>query len=170
MPFLLAYWKYIAVAAILAGLVIFYNSHVNGLIKDAETKAVISRDASWRESEQAAIAKSRAEAQAQEAAHAKDLAAIQDQHRKDIASAKAKHDKDVADARSGALSLRIPSNCPSSGNVSGSPGDGNPAAATSELPREITASLFSIADDADALVTELNSCWQIAASDRKVSP
>lgn len=168
MPFILLYWKYLAAAAAIAALTLLYNVHVDGLIKTAVDKAVIERDGKWQASEQAAIAKSRAEAQAKEAAHAKDLETINHQHQQDIANAKLKHDKDVADARSGALRLRLPSAvCASRGDVPGAPGSANPASETTALPARLTGRLFGSADDADDNIDELNTCWQIVASDRK---
>ncbi len=168
MPFLLLYWKWIAAAALIAALTIAYNVHVNGLIHKAVDKAVLERDDQWRGKEQEAIDKAKAAAKATEAAHAKELGVIQTKYHKEIADAKTQRDRDVANARSGSLSLRVPSRCPSAADVSGAPnaagrGDG---AQTVELPREVTASLFSIANDANAVADQLRACQAVIQSDR----
>ncbi len=168
MPFLLLYWKWIAAAALIAALTIAYNVHVNGLIHKAVDKAVLERDDQWRDKEQEAIDKAKAAAKATEAAHAKELGTIRTKYQKEVADAKSKKDRDVDGARSGDLSLRVPSGCPSAANVSGaatgpSRGDGP---STVELPRETTASLYSLANDADAVADQLRACQTVTQSDR----
>lgn len=111
-------------------------------------------------------------ARASEQAHAAAVATIGTQHAKEIEDARKQKEHDVADARSGALGLRIPSPCKgSSGGIS------NPVAAapsvrdgaeTTELPREIAANLFGLADDADEVVRQLSSCQAVILDYRKV--
>ena len=180
MTFILLYWKWFAAAAIVGMLTLFYNVHVDGVVKAAVTKAVTERDDQWRQKEQEAINKARADALVVEKAHQTALAAIQAQAKKDSDNAKlkakAQHDKDMADALSGRISLRVPASiCASGPDVPGAASGGNPAAgATIGLPPEIGAGLYSLADDATArefdVIGKLNTCWQIVASDRKGSP
>lgn len=170
MTFILLYWKYLAAAALIGLLTIAYNVHVDGLIKVEVTKAVLERDASWRDSEAKAIAKSRADAQVVEEAQQMAIAAINAQHQKEITDGKAQSARDVAAARSGALRLRIPApSCSSTADVSGAAGGGNPSAATEALPSGLTERLLGLANAADDNIDALNSCWQIVASDRKIS-
>ncbi len=170
MPFFLLYWKWIAAAALIAALTIAYNLHVNGLIHKAVDRAVLERDDQWRSKEQEAIEKAKAEAKATEEAHAKALGVIQTKYQKEIADAKSQRDRDVANARSGSLSLRVPARCPSAADVSGaaSPAPGGDGSATVELPRETTASLFSIANDANAVADQLRACQAVIQSDRSI--
>ncbi len=168
MPFLLLYWKWIAAAALLAALTIGYQVHVHHLISAAVDKAVLERDDQWRAKETEAIDKAKAAAKATEAAHAKELGGIRTKYQKEVADAKSKHDSDVANARSGDLGLRVPSNCPSAADVSGAAagsarGDGS---STVELPRETTASLYSLANDANAVADQLRACQAVIQSDR----
>lgn len=163
----LLYWKYIAAFALLAALVLFYNVHVDGLIKTAVTQAEIARDGQWRDAEAKAIEKSKADAALVEAAHKTDLAAIQAKHEKEIADGKAQAARDVAAVRAHTLVLRIPSSCPSPANVSGAASSGNPASQGTALPSGLTERLLGLSNAADDLIDELNTCWQTVASDRQ---
>ncbi len=163
LTFLALYWKWIAAAAVIAALSLVYNSHVNGLID----QAVMENNGKWQKAEQDAIRKAQEDARATEAAHAKDLAQIAANRLKEAANAKKRHDQDVADARSGALSLRVPATCASGPNVSGAASGGNTAPQTATLQSGFTALLVGNADEADGNIDELNTCWQIVASDRR---
>ena len=119
-----------------------------------------------------AIAKLDAKYRALEAKSKADLQAIGEKHEQDLKDAKARRDRDVAAARAGALRLSIPSNCPNpdrssmpNAGPSASLGD---AEARTDLPPEITASLFAIADDADELVGQLTACQAVVEADRKI--
>ncbi len=162
-------WVKLAVLGfIVAAIATTYNVHVNGLIHRAVDKAVLERDDQWRGKEQEAIDKAKATAKATEAAHAKELGGIRTKYQKEVADAKSKHDRDVDNARAGDLSLRVPSSCPSAADVSGAAAGsarGN-GSSTVELPREITASLYSLANDADSVADQLRACQTVTQSDR----
>jgi hypothetical protein len=107
---------------------------------------------------------------AEEERHALELDSIAMKHEKEISDAATQKTSDVAAARAGALSLRIPTTCESPARDAGGEaaagagvGDGG---ATAELPREITADLYALADDADAIVLQLNACQAVVRSDR----
>lgn len=110
-------------------------------------------------------------ARASERAHAVQIASIGTQHAKEMEDARKQKDRDMANARSGALSLRISAPCKASSGGIRAPaapasgvGDG---AETIELPREITANLFALADDADEVVRQLTACQAVILDDRK---
>jgi len=111
------------------------------------------------------------EARSEEQRHAISLANISSEFQKDLADAKVTKERDLAAARAGALSLRIPSPC--KGPSGGEPAEtaagtgGRNAAEGTELPREITAGLFELADDADEVVRQLTACQKVVADDRK---
>lgn len=109
-------------------------------------------------------------ARAEEVAHANRMSGISTQYQKDLKNAQAQREKDIAAARLGSISLRF---TPRSENPGRSPGgetsasaSGCDGGATSELPREIVADLFALADDADQVAQQLNACQQIIKSDR----
>lgn len=171
--FVTAYWKPLLAAIVIGLLTLLYNVHVNGLIKTAVDKAVVENNQAWQKSEQAAIAKAQSEAQATAEAHQKDLADIAAKHQKDLANAKLQHDKDVADARSGALRLRLAvASCAGSSSVQApaGPASGGNDPSSAELSSEATGALYSLADDADAVSSQLSACQQVILSDRKAFP
>ena len=171
MPFLLLYWKYIAAAAVIGLGAIWYNAHVNGLIKTAVDKAVIERDAQWRDSEAKAIAKSKAIAALVEQAHQQSLAAIQTKYQQEITNGKAQAARDVANARSGALKLRFATtlspSCPNVPGAAPAPSGSDATPASAELSAEATGALYSLANDADDVAARLRSCQAIVLSDRQ---
>lgn len=134
--------------------------------------------AAWQARENAELVAANAEilrleeaARETEHRHAQELADISAGFEKDKADAAAQKDRDVAAARAGTLSLRIPSICKEAGGGTGSaiaasPGERD-GPATTELPREITANLLALADDADEVVKQLTACQAIVKNDRK---
>lgn len=69
-------------------------------------------------------------------------------------------------ALDGELRLRVPGICPMPApDASPSPGQRN-AETDGELPREIAANLFDLANDADQVVLQLAACQQLVMSDR----
>lgn len=121
-----------------------------------------------------ALAEANAATRAEEQRSATELALVEDEAVKGQEDAEAKRRHDVAAARSGAISLRVPATCPGSGAGSApqtSPGPGgSDGAATAELPREVTADLLALADDADAIVGQLAACQAVVKSDRAPEP
>lgn len=110
------------------------------------------------------------EARALEQRHATELAGISADYQKDLANAKAQKDRDAAAVRAGALSLRINTPCKDAdrgeAGKAAAGASGRDAAATTELPREVTAGLFELADDADEVVRQLTACQKIVVEDR----
>lgn len=157
----LRYWKYIAAMLMVMAVVTWYNVHVDGLIKEAVDKAVITRDGQWRDQEAKAIAKAKADALVSEADQRATLEKQNQDLQRRLKDAKTIHDRDVADARRGAIQLRFSTSlCPSPTNVPNPTGPGTtPGPAIINLPPEITAGLYSLADDADVVEDELQSCW-----------
>lgn len=106
-----------------------------------------------------------------ESAHALALAAIGTKHAKEIEDARKQKERDVADARSGRIVLRYPSPCKASSGGISAPAAAAPSvrdgAETAELPREITADLFALANDADEVVRQLSACQAVIFDDRK---
>jgi prophage endopeptidase len=102
--------------------------------------------------------------------HAEDLEVISAGYQKELVNAKAQRDRDVSAARSGALSLRF--HAEGSGACAGGTGQtaagaaGRDGPATAELPREVAAGLFAIADDADEVVRQLSACQAVIRADR----
>lgn len=92
---------------------------------------------------------------------AKAIAVIGEKKDAELEALEAKRVRDVAAARSGALKLRLPASvCPPRGGVP------DPAAAatrsdateTVELPREVGADLYALANDADEVAILLGGC------------
>jgi Fe-S cluster biogenesis protein NfuA len=115
-----------------------------------------------------------AEARATEQAHQTNLADIGAQHEKDKADAEARRIRDVDDARSGALKLRVAGACKGAGSSGTTQA---PAAAgqrdeatTAELPGEVAANLFALADDADEQARQLTACQAVIVEDRRERP
>lgn len=110
----------------------------------------------------------------EEAAHKADVDQIGAQYAVDLAESKKQAADDVAAARRGALRLSIPAvSCNAHGSVvpdAGAGGSAGDAEARTELPNEITASLYAIADDANEVVRQLDACQAIVEADRKLTP
>lgn len=157
----LRYWKYVASMLLVMATVTYYNVHVDGLIKDAVGKAVMERDGQWRDQEARAIAKAKKDALAQDASQRADLERKNKDLERRLKDAKTIHDRDVANARAGNLKLRFSTTlCTSPSNVPGAAGPRLEAPATTiDLPPEITANLYSLADSADEVEERLQGCW-----------
>lgn len=109
----------------------------------------------------------------EEAAHKKDVDEIGARYETKLADAQRQRDADVVAARAGTLSLSIPSTCHADNGVvpgAGASGPASHAEARIELPREVTAGLYGIADDADEIVHQLDACQAIVEADRKLNP
>lgn len=168
MSFLRLYWKWIALAAVLAALTIGYNVHVNGLIKDAVTEAVTERDGEWRKSEKAAVDAAIADARAKEAKQAAEFAALKVEYDKEKANAQKANAARVAAVRAGSR-LRIPSGCTGAADVPGpsnSTAGSAPAAAAQFLGEADSAFLIGEAARADEVVRQLTACQSVITSDR----
>lgn len=136
-------------------------------------------EAAWqdRSRQEASIAATRTQAlqnaaRQQEQQSATAMAAISADYETRIHDAQTLHDRDVAAARSGALRLRYVYPAPAL------PAGGNPIAETGagtsgrngssggELPGEIAAGLYGLADDADAIARQLAACQAVVRQDR----
>lgn len=110
------------------------------------------------------------EAREKEAIHAQQLADVSTNYQKEIQHAKDQRNRDVAAARSGALVLRYDV----AGQATDTSGAGAPGASTgrcdgqagAELPREISANLLDLVNDADDVTRQLDACQQIVRADR----
>ncbi len=100
-----------------------------------------------------------------------ELASLMSKFRKEIANVQAQRDRDVAAARSGALRLRLPASVCADSLAYGPPAPGSPGSDGSSgtyLPQQITSDLFSLANDADAVVAQLTACQAIVKADRSL--
>lgn len=135
-------------------------------------------NASWQEREtkmlqEAAdrLAKAIEAAREQERKLEAELASLMSKFRKEIANVQAQRDRDVAAARSGALRLRLPASVCADSLAYGPPAPGSPGgdgASGTYLPQQITSDLFSLANDADAVVAQLTACQAIVKADRSL--
>lgn len=104
-------------------------------------------------------------ARAKEHEQAAQLAAIGAAHAKELEDLDAQRRRDVADAHSGARKLRVPGGCKPTGGSPAAEGPAAPArsddATTAELPRQITADLLELADDADRNTRQLGKCQAV---------
>ena len=92
-------------------------------------------------------------------------------YEKDISALNAIRDRDVANAKSGALRLSINARCPSP-NVGSVPGAApSPSLGDGETRVELSSAdastILAIADDADAIVSQLTTCQAILTEERK---
>lgn len=118
----------------------------------------------------AAIKRLEEEARASELRHAEDLNVISTGYQKELVNAKAQKDRDVAAARAGTLGLRFRAEggtCPGGTGQATASSGGRDGPATAELPSEIAAGLFALADDADEVVLQLTACQAVIRSDRE---
>lgn len=119
---------------------------------------------SWQAKENAQLAAANATTarfrkKEQDAAAA--IAALGEAHASNLEALEVRRRADVAAARSGALKLRIPASfCPDRGGVPdpAAPATGSNETQTVELPRDIGADLYALADDADEVATILGAC------------
>lgn len=170
-------WKLILGGLIIAAAVIGYNVHVNGLID----KAVAANDAKWGEREaKARVAYERKYAELndkyrkEEKDHADAIAKLGAKLARDAAVAEERRKRDLADALAGRLGLRIPASACGAANAAapeaGARAGGSDGPATIELPRQITADLFTLANDADSVADQLRTCQAVIEADRKGAP
>lgn len=122
----------------------------------------------------AAIKRLNDEARETETRRVDEMTKLAHNYSKGFRDAEARRLADVAAARDGALVLRIPAAaCGAGGGETaafGPPAPGGAGAATTELPRAVTADLLSLANEADQVVRQLALCVEIATNDRKDSP
>lgn len=138
-------------------------------------KKVALRDAQWIAAEKQRVDESAKEARTKEANDQKVLAGIKQDYERKLANEKNLHDRDVAAARAGDLVLRFTSPATTGSSslglsqaaAGGGLGNGSPGC---QLPPEVTANLFALADDADAVVNQLSACQQVILNDRKEKP
>lgn len=100
------------------------------------------------------------------------FAAIGAQHTKEMENANAQKQRDIAAARAGALKLRwsAKDKDDSGGNATGDTARTasiSNGAKTSELPAEITANLYTLANDADFNTEQLAACQDVVREYQK---
>lgn len=153
----------------MAGLVVFHFWDVRMKVNAAVAEAQATCNQVWKKQLAAQEQAAEAKARANEAAHAAELETIQKQAQQEVKDAKDQRDKDVAAAHAGALVLRFIPDRGSGGlivpNVASGTA-GSDGAAPAELPRSVTADLYALADDADAIARQLASCQSVVVSDR----
>lgn len=164
-------WVYAVIA--LVGLHFWLVHEARVQERDACTIQKNEMQAKWATELETKLKAAEDKAKAKDEAHAKALVDLGARYEKEITNAKAQRDKDVAAAHAGALVLRFLPDRPSSGLIvpngaAGAPGSDGPQ--TVELPRAVTADLYALADDADAVVSQLSACQAVVQSDRKETP
>lgn len=134
--------------------------------KTVERSAWQKRDNDALRLANAKILKLEEEAREKEAKHQLTVATITAASIKELQDVKDQKDRDIAAANRGALRLRYQSPIPI--NTSGckvSPPDptssGGDGSTTSELPGAVTADLFALANDADAIARRLSFAQQV---------
>jgi hypothetical protein len=109
-------------------------------------------------------------ARATERLHATRLATVSTTYQKELQNAKAQRERDVAAARAGAIRLQYtPDSERPGGSEAGAVTTGTgrcDGSARGELPRETTADLLALVDDADEVVRQLTACQAVVRSDR----
>ena len=174
MKFLMNPWVLIGVAVAWALSIVGAADYWGGVQRDLERGEWVARDNAKLIKANAEILRLNNEARATEARRIDEMTILATSYSKGAQDAEERRRRDVAAARDGALVLRIPAAaCGAGGGEAGQtgpPAPGRDAPATIELPREITADLFALADDADAIADQLRTCQQIALNDRKDSP
>lgn len=171
-------WQIYAVALIGLGFLLYgeheYDlGHDDGVVEQriTDTKVMEAKERAHAEEVAALNAKAKKDDEAHQAA----LAAIGAKYETTIAALKARRDRDVADALAGALRLSIPAGpAPAGGSVqlpdAATGTAGSDGAARGELPRQVAADLFALADDADQVVEQLHACQAVVADDRSTTP
>lgn len=179
MPAVLAFFagpigRWLVVAALLASMAFAAGVHERNIGYKEGLDVSEKRLADQAKANAAAVSALDAKYRKSEQDHKAALAAVGATYEKNLAAAKTRRDRDMADARSGSLRLSIPASCAgadgSATSAAGAaPGGGNGPART-ELPREVTANLLALANDADDLARQLAACQQVIQSDRSIPP
>ena len=171
MPWLTLAWnfRYVIGAVLLIGAGWAYLGHRDNV---AEARGAAKVQDRWDEQkviDAAAVTALDAKYRKLEAESKAAQDALGVQYAKDLKAAKTRRDADVAAARSGALRLSFPTpsanQCPAPEAGSGKPG--NHEEARTELPRQVTADLLALADDADEVVLQLTACQAVVEADRQ---
>lgn len=167
---------------IVVGLLLAWGASLGVVGKWQNNAGRESERVAWQEREIQQVAAVNAKfkqlsdaARAAEQRSAAEIAAIGEDHAKAIEVLEARRRRDVVAARDGAIRLRVAGACVSSSGGSAAPEAGAAAgvgagASTVELPREVTADLLALANDADQVADQLRACQAIAVNDRKGSP
>ena len=151
------WWLYVAI-----GLVVYHF----GALHVAASRATEECNAAWQKKIAAAQSASEEAAKRIEQAHAAALADLDTKYQQELKDANDQKDRDVAAARAGRIVLRYipaPAKLP---DPPASPGGGDDPKGA-ELPPEVTASLYALADDADQVAKQLASCQAVVEADRK---
>lgn len=165
--------RYVALGCVILwlGSLVAIGAWQNDAGRQSERLVWQQRDNQELVAANAAIQKGNAEARATEHRHAAELADIAGKYEEIRQNAKAQKDQDLAAARAGALRLRYATSpaqtadLGAASSVASTPGGGN-GAASGDLPPEITANLFALADDADEIVHQLSACQDVVRQDR----
>ncbi|MDQ5980474.1 MAG: prophage endopeptidase [Verrucomicrobiota bacterium] len=112
-----------------------------------------------------------------EARHQAEMDNLEAELKKEKADNAKRKKADADAARAGGLVLRVPASVcgGTDGDRGAAPALGSTASvrdggATVELPRQVTADLFDLANDADAVADQLRACQQVVLKDRAAAP
>lgn len=155
----------LALVLLVAGA-LFYVAHERAAGKE---EGVTEEKGRWQAREAQELATANAEILRLQAAMdelerrlIREVANLEEKNRREMKDAERQKDADVAAARAGTLALRVPCK-PAGGQGPGvntaagavAAASGPDGAGTTELPRETTASLFSLANDADRIARKV---------------
>lgn len=158
---------------VILAAVLFFFASLFGVGKWQNKVGHETERAAWLEKDNAALTQANAtierlnrEARASEQKTASTIATMGEQHAKAIEALEVRRRRDVVAARDGSIKLRVAGACPASPGRGGAaeaaaaPGVGD-GAASIELPREVTADLLALANDADQVADQLTSCQSV---------
>lgn len=155
----LKYWKYVAVGAAVAVLVVFYNVHVDGLEKRYAAAKVAAVDAAYKKGSDAATAAAAADIALKNKQHSTELAAVKDTYENAIKQNDSAHAADAQRLRQ----LAAASDRRADGVLAGAAGAGAAAGSGSEsvgglgsVPAQLGLSLADALRQDDAA---LNACY-----------
>ena len=160
--------KYVAIAALVLSALFAAAVHQRGIGYEKGLAVGEKMLAEQAKANAAAVIALNRKYRAIEEANKREIDAIGASHAEKIKALQAQRDRDVRAARDGSIVLSIPSTCGgSSSSETGTSSAGSHAEARTELPRETTANLLSLANDADEVVNQLTACQAILTADRK---
>lgn len=158
---------------IIIGLIVLWLGSLAAVGKWQNTAGRESERVAWQEREGKSLAAANAKivslttaVRAKEQESASTIASMGAEHAKAIETLEGRRRRDVAAVRDGTIRLRVAGACPTNPGGGGAPevaaapriGDGP---ATVELPREVTADLLTLANDADQVADQLRSCQSV---------
>lgn len=155
-------WLILGVAATWAASLVGVGMWQNNVGHTAEKAAWQGQQISELKVANAEIVRLNNEARTRELQSAHDMDNLGRQYEQKLADSEARRKHDVDAARAGALRLQFRGTCGAAsegaGSQTGASSGVGHGETTIELPREITADLYALADDADQVVRQLDSC------------